>query len=180
MQRSTLDYIVSVEFPLPGDTRLNLQGFQRAYFDGGGGDIAIKSDGFGASVFLSTKLTAAFEPQILWIQNFKDAGGLIRPRLNWYAGEEHDASASASTSSPGRATATSAATTTATASIRNSDTTSERHETGRRSPGCDAHLVPALRTEAKGHTRYNPQCRVHELSTWGWSRPDWKHGPSLA
>ncbi len=31
VQRSTLDYIVSVEFPLPGDTRLNLQGFQRAY-----------------------------------------------------------------------------------------------------------------------------------------------------
>ncbi len=85
VQRSTLDYILSVEFPLPGDTRLNVQGFQRAYFDGGGGDIVIKSDGFGASVFLSTKLTDAFEPQILWIQNFKDAGGLIRPRLNWYA-----------------------------------------------------------------------------------------------
>ncbi len=85
VQRSTLDYIVSVEFPLPGDTRLNLQGFQRAYFDGGGGGLAIKNDGFGASVLLSTKLNSAFEPQILWIQNFKDAGGLIRPRLNWYA-----------------------------------------------------------------------------------------------
>ena len=45
---------------------------------------SIKSDGFGASIFLSTKLTDAFEPQILWIQNFKDAGGLVRPRLNWY------------------------------------------------------------------------------------------------
>ena len=84
VRRSTLDYIVSVEFPLPGDTRLNVQGFQRAYFDGGAGGIAIKSDGFGASVLLSTKLTAAFEPQILWVQNFKDAGGWIRPRLNWY------------------------------------------------------------------------------------------------
>lgn len=84
VQRSTLDYIVSVEFPLPGDTRLNIQGFQRAYYDGGGGALVIKNDGFGASIFLSTKLSAAFEPQILWIQNFKDAGGLIRPRLNWY------------------------------------------------------------------------------------------------
>ena len=89
VKRSTLDYIVSVEFPLPGDTRLNIQGFQRAYFNGGGGDIAVKSDGFGASIFLSTKLSAAFEPQILWIQNFKNAGGLVRPRLNWYRGEEH-------------------------------------------------------------------------------------------
>jgi hypothetical protein len=84
VQRNTLDYIVSVEFPLPGDTRLNVQGFQRAYFGGSGSDLAIKGDGFGASVFLSTKLTDAIEPQILWIQNFKDAGGMIRPRVNWY------------------------------------------------------------------------------------------------
>jgi len=84
VERSTLDYIVSVEFPLPGDTRLNVQGFQRAYFNGGGGDLVIKNDGFGASIFLSTKFSAAFEPQILWIQSFKNAGGLVRPRLNWY------------------------------------------------------------------------------------------------
>jgi hypothetical protein len=85
--RSTLDYILSVEFSLPNDTRLNVQGFQRVYYDGGGSDLAIRSDGFGASLFLSTKLSSAFEAQILWIQNFKDAGGLIRPRLNWTPGK---------------------------------------------------------------------------------------------
>jgi hypothetical protein len=84
VQRNTLDYIVSVEFPLANDTRINLQGFQRAYFHGGEHDLAIKSGGFGASVFVSTKLTDAIEPQILWIQSFKDAGGMIRPRINWY------------------------------------------------------------------------------------------------
>jgi hypothetical protein len=84
VQRNTLDYIVSIEFALPGDTRLNLQGFQRAFFGGSASDNVIKSDGFGASVFLSTKLTESVEPQILWIQNFKDAGGMIRPRINWY------------------------------------------------------------------------------------------------
>jgi hypothetical protein len=83
VMRPTLDYIVSVEFPLPNDTRLNLQAFQRVYYDGGGSDLAIRSDGFGASVFLSTKLGNAWEPQILWIQNFDHGGGLIRPRLNW-------------------------------------------------------------------------------------------------
>jgi hypothetical protein len=81
--RSTLDYILSVEFSLPNDTRLNLQGFQRVFFDGGGSDLAVRSDGFGASVFLSTKLGNAWEPQLLWIQNFDHGGGLIRPRLNW-------------------------------------------------------------------------------------------------
>jgi hypothetical protein len=61
-----------------------LQGFQRAYFHGGENDLAIKSGGFGASIFVSTKLTDVLEPQILWIQSFKDAGGMIRPRINWY------------------------------------------------------------------------------------------------
>ena len=44
-----------------------------------------KGDGFGASVFVSTKLTSTLEPQLLWIQSFKNAGGLVRPRLNWLA-----------------------------------------------------------------------------------------------
>jgi len=82
--RATLDYILSFEFALPADTRLNVQGFQRVFFNGGASDLALKSDGFGASILLSTKLTNAFEPQILWIQNFKDAGGMVRPRLNWF------------------------------------------------------------------------------------------------
>ncbi len=88
VERATLDYIVSLDFSLPSmpaDTRLNVQGFQRVYFDGCGGDLAIRDDGFGASILLSTKLTSTLEPQILWIQNFKDGGGLVRPRLNWYA-----------------------------------------------------------------------------------------------
>ena len=80
--RPTLDYIVSADFTLPHDTRLNIQAFQRVFF-GGGGDLLIKGDGFGASVFISTKLTSTLEPQLLWIQNFKDAGGLVRPRLDW-------------------------------------------------------------------------------------------------
>jgi hypothetical protein len=82
--RQTLDYILSVEFSLPGDTRLNVQAFQRVLFGGGGGDLAVRGDGVGASVFVSTKWRT-LEPQILWIQNFKNAGGLIRPRLNWSA-----------------------------------------------------------------------------------------------
>ena len=83
--RPTLDYIVSAEWALPGDTRVNVQGFQRMFFGGSVADFALKSDGFGASVFVSTKLTSTIEPQILWVQNFKDAGGMVRPRVNWSA-----------------------------------------------------------------------------------------------
>jgi hypothetical protein len=83
--RPTLDYIVAAEWAFPRDTRVILQGFQRVFFGGSVADLALKSDGFGAGLFVSTKLTSTLEPQILWIQNFKDAGGLVRPRLNWSA-----------------------------------------------------------------------------------------------
>src|SRR5262249_5089294 len=85
VQRNTFDYIIAAQFALPGDTTLNVQAFQRVYTQGGNEALAITTDGLGASIYLSTKLNASFEPQILYMQNFKDAGGLIRPRLNWYA-----------------------------------------------------------------------------------------------
>ena len=83
VERTTFDYILSAEFQLPGDTRLNVQGFQRI-FHGGASDLAVRADGPGVSVLISTKLANNLEPQLLWIQSLKDAGGLIRPRLNWY------------------------------------------------------------------------------------------------
>jgi hypothetical protein len=92
VKRNTFDYIVGVDIPLPHDTRLNVQAFQRV-FSGGGGDLAVRTDGFGASVLVSSKVTATLEPQLLWIQNFKDGGGLIRPRLNWYPAKNYTVAA---------------------------------------------------------------------------------------
>jgi len=84
VERSTLDYIVGADIPLPHDTRINVQVFQRVY-SGGSGDLAIQNGSVGASVFLTTRLTSTIEPQILWLQYFSDGGGLIRPRVNWRA-----------------------------------------------------------------------------------------------
>jgi hypothetical protein len=84
VEKSTLDYALSLDFPLPADTRLNVQAFQRIFTGGTPANLAVKTDGFGASVSVSTKLSGKFEPQLTWLQNFKDGGGLIRPRLNWY------------------------------------------------------------------------------------------------
>jgi hypothetical protein len=83
-KRSTFDYIVGLEWSLPRDTRINVQVFQRV-FSGGHRDLAIENADPGASLYVSTKLTSALEPQLLWIQYFSDGGGLIRPRLNWHA-----------------------------------------------------------------------------------------------
>jgi hypothetical protein len=80
-ERSSFDYILSAEWTVDR-TRLNLQGFQRIV-SGGERDLALKTAGFGASVLVAHKLSERWEPQILWIENFADAGRLIRPRLNW-------------------------------------------------------------------------------------------------
>ena len=86
VKRSTLDTIVGLDFPMPDDIRLNVQGFDRVFFGGSSDDLAIRNSGFGASVLLSKKFVS-LEPQILWIQSFEGGGGMIRPRLNWYSGK---------------------------------------------------------------------------------------------
>jgi hypothetical protein len=81
-ERRALDAIVGLDLSPSTDTRLNFQVFNRTMFGGGDNDLAIKSAGWGGSILASVKL-GAFEPQILWIQSFANAGGLIRPRLAW-------------------------------------------------------------------------------------------------
>ena len=85
VKRETLDWVVSADFTVFGDGRLNLQGFQRAYFGGSADAVALDSGSFGASILLSKKVTPTIEPEILYIQTFGGGGGLIRPRINWSA-----------------------------------------------------------------------------------------------
>ena len=84
VERQTLDWIVSLEWTFIRDTRLNLQVFERHYFESSA-DLAIPNSGLGGSIFVSTKLTPSLAPELLWVRNFRDGGGLARPRLNWTA-----------------------------------------------------------------------------------------------
>ena len=54
----------------------------RILYDGSDNTLVVQTGSWGASAQLAAKITAAWEPQILWIQTF--GGGLIRPRLNSY------------------------------------------------------------------------------------------------
>lgn len=85
VSRQTLDWIASVEWAFASDTRLNVQVFQRHYFGGSADALAIPNDGVGGSIYASTKLTGTVEPQLLWVRNFRDGGGLVRPRIKWSA-----------------------------------------------------------------------------------------------
>jgi hypothetical protein len=82
--RNTLDWIASVDIPFTqSEGRVNLQVFQRHYFNGGEDAVALKSGSFGASALVSAKVGGVFEPQLLWVQTWNGGGGLVRPRLNW-------------------------------------------------------------------------------------------------
>jgi hypothetical protein len=82
LKRNTFDWIVSADFTLPRDAKLNVQAFQRLY-SGGDSTLALQTGSFGVSAMISGKVTATIEPQLLWIQTFGGGGGLIRPRVNW-------------------------------------------------------------------------------------------------
>lgn len=79
---ASIDAILSVDFSPSTDAALNFQIFDRTVLDGGEDALALKTAGVGASIRASMKV-GAFEPQILWIQNFSDAGGLVRPSVAW-------------------------------------------------------------------------------------------------
>jgi hypothetical protein len=82
LKKDTFDWIVSADFVLPRDAKLNLQVFQR-WYSGGESTLVVQSGSFGASALISGKITPTIEPQLLWIQTFGGGGGLIRPRVNW-------------------------------------------------------------------------------------------------
>jgi hypothetical protein len=82
VRQDTLDYVVGLDFMLPADGRLNLQAFQRYFFDHDPG-IASAALETGMSVLVSTKVTPTVEPELLWIQSLSSSDRLVRPRINW-------------------------------------------------------------------------------------------------
>jgi hypothetical protein len=83
LPRNTFDWVVGTDFTLPHDVKLNVQLFQRLY-DHSASTLVVQTGDFGVTAQLAGKITAAWEPQLLWIQTFGGGGALIRPRLNWY------------------------------------------------------------------------------------------------
>jgi len=82
VRQNTLDAVVGLDFALPEDTRLNVQLFQRAYFQHDP-DIIPSSHENGYSLLLNHKFTERFEAEVLWISSLNRTDWMLRPRLIW-------------------------------------------------------------------------------------------------
>jgi hypothetical protein len=82
VSQNTLDWVASLDFTLPKDTRFNVQLFQRIFFDHDP-DIVSKKYENGYSLFLNHKIATNVEGQVLWISSLNRRDWMLRPRVAW-------------------------------------------------------------------------------------------------
>jgi hypothetical protein len=83
VRQDFLDYIISGDIPLPSESRLNLQFFQR-WFPHHDPNIIQRRVETGASLFASTKLLdGKIEPDLQLIHSLNRLDWMIRPRISW-------------------------------------------------------------------------------------------------
>jgi hypothetical protein len=82
VQQNTLDIVGGLDFALPSDTRLNLQLFERTFFNHDP-DIIPKRNESGFSVLLNHKFANRLEAEVLYIASLNRNDWLLRPRLMW-------------------------------------------------------------------------------------------------
>jgi hypothetical protein len=80
--QDTLDYVIGLDFTLGRDTRLNLQYYQRHFYEHDP-DLIFDKDESGVTLLLSSKLGGSWEPELLVLQSLNRSEGLVRPRLGW-------------------------------------------------------------------------------------------------
>jgi hypothetical protein len=84
VRQNFLDYILSAEIPLPMDSRVNLQFFQR-WFTNHDRDIIPRKVENGASFYASTKLfNDKIEPEFLTIHSLNRLDWMTRFKINWH------------------------------------------------------------------------------------------------
>lgn len=80
--QNTLDWAAGLDFTLPAETRLNVQLFQRVFFDHDPGIIPDKHEN-GYSLYLNKKLGGKWEAQATFIASLNRTDWLFRPRVQW-------------------------------------------------------------------------------------------------
>ena len=82
VRQNTLDIVGGLDFTLPSDTRLNLQLFNRTFFNHDP-DIIFKRNEPGYSVLLNHKLSDRLQAEVLYIASLNRSDWMVRPRMMW-------------------------------------------------------------------------------------------------
>ena len=82
VRQNTLDLIGGLDFALPQDTRLDLQLFNRTFFDHDP-SIVPKRNEPGFTILLNRKLNERVEAEVLWIRSLIRNDWMLRPRVTW-------------------------------------------------------------------------------------------------
>jgi hypothetical protein len=82
VRQNTLDVVGGLDFDLPRDTRLNLQLFNRTFFNHDP-DIIFDHNENGFSVLLNHKFSERVQAEVLYIASLNRTDYMIRPRLIW-------------------------------------------------------------------------------------------------
>lgn len=80
--QDTLDWAAGLDFTPTADTRINVQLFQRVFFDHDPGIIPEQREN-GYSLFLNTKFAGKWEGQATFISSMNRTDWLFRPRVQW-------------------------------------------------------------------------------------------------
>ena len=82
VQQNTLDLVAGLDFTLPADTRLNLQLFDRTFFDHDP-NIIPKRNEPGFTLLLNHKLSDRVEAEVLWVTSLVRNDWMLRPHIAW-------------------------------------------------------------------------------------------------
>jgi len=80
--QNTIDWAAGLDFTLPAETRLNVQIFQRQYFNYDSDIISDKREN-GYSLLVNTKIFNNWEAQATFISSTNRTDCLFRPRVTW-------------------------------------------------------------------------------------------------
>lgn len=82
VRQNTLDWAAGLDFTLPAETRLNVQVFQRQFFNHDANIISDRHEN-GYSLLLNNKFFSNWEAQAIFISSLNRSDWLLRPRLSW-------------------------------------------------------------------------------------------------
>lgn len=82
VRQNTLDVIGGLDFTLPADTRLNVQLFNRTFFDHDP-TIPYKANEPGATLLVNHKFGDNVEAEVLWVTSLVRNDWMLRPHVTW-------------------------------------------------------------------------------------------------